>query len=102
MSKRSVPRAGKAQSRRPFPATGPIRHVPGKGLMVNTQPGPFPVTAEEKIICAKSIVQAVVAAHDAQSLDDENYDIHFPLSLAVQLLNDAERRLEVEQKGGAA
>jgi hypothetical protein len=57
-------------------------------------PERFPETADLKIVCAKSIVQAVVAAHDAGSLEDENYDIHYPLSLVVQLLEHAADQLD--------
>jgi hypothetical protein len=74
--------------------TGPISHVPGRGLMVSTQ-ARFPQSADEKVIVAKSIVQAVVAASDAGGLDVANYDIHWPLSMAVDLLEQASAQMEV-------
>lgn len=48
----------------------------------------FPHSIDDKIVCAKSIVQAVIAAHDgAQDLG--NYDIGWPLRVAVELLEQA-------------
>jgi hypothetical protein len=47
-----------------------------------------PMTVDEKIVCAKSVIQAVVAAHDAAQ-DMGNYDIHWPLCLAVEILEQA-------------
>jgi hypothetical protein len=49
----------------------------------------YPKTVTEKVICAKSIIQAVVAAHDAGSLEGENYEMSFPLNLAAELLEQA-------------
>jgi hypothetical protein len=42
----------------------------------------------DKLVCAKSVVHAVRAAHDSGSLD-HNYDLHWPLNLAVDLLEQA-------------
>lgn len=76
------------------PPKGPISHVAGKGLMVSTQ-ARFPQSADDKIVVAKSIIQAVVAAHDAGAMDGENYDIHWPLSMAIDLLEQASGQLDV-------
>lgn len=69
----------------------PISYQPGKGLVVSTQ-ARFPVSVDEKIVCAKSIIQAVVAAHDGAQ-DMGNYDIHWPLSLAVEILEQVADQL---------
>jgi hypothetical protein len=71
----------------------PIKHVPGCGLVVAMEQQTFPATADQKITCAKSIIQAVVAAHDSEALSGDNYDIHWPLSLAVELLEQATRQI---------
>jgi hypothetical protein len=55
---------------------------------------PFPATADHKITVAKHIVQAVVAASDSGALEGENYDVHWPLSLVVQLLEQASDQLD--------
>jgi hypothetical protein len=73
-------------------AKRPTSHVPGKGLVVSTQ-ARFPQSADDKIVVAKSIIQAVVAAHDAETLTDANYDIHWPLSMAIDLLEQASGQL---------
>jgi hypothetical protein len=75
-------------------AKGPISHVAGRGLVVSTQ-ARFPESADQKIVVAKSIIQAVVAAHDAGTMDGENYDIHWPLSMAIDLLERATAQLDV-------
>jgi hypothetical protein len=75
-------------------AKGPIAHVAGRGLVVSTQ-ARFPQSADDKIVVAKSIIQAVVAAHDAGTMDGENYDIHWPLSMAIDLLEQASGQLDV-------
>lgn len=90
-SKSSVKKAPKAKR---AAIKGPISYVPGSGLMVSTS-AQFPKSADEKIVVAKSIVQAVVAANDAGALDDANYDLHWPLSMAVDLLEQASSQLEV-------
>jgi hypothetical protein len=56
----------------------------------------FPESADDKIVVAKSIIQAVVAAHDAETLVDANYDIHWPLSMAIDLLEQASGQLETD------
>jgi hypothetical protein len=83
MAKTSLPRP-KARK----PAKGPIWHSPRRGLMISTQ-AQFPQSVDEKIVVAKSIVQAVIAAHDAGAMEGENYDIHWPLRMAVYLLEQA-------------
>jgi hypothetical protein len=72
-----------AHARKPVPV---ISHQPGKGLVVSTAPS-YPETVQAKIVSAKSIIQACLAAHD--NLDGENYDIRWPLGVAVALLEDA-------------
>jgi hypothetical protein len=83
-----------AKSKSTVKAKGPISFSPRRGLLVSTR-SQFPQSADEKIIVAKSIVQAVVAANDACALNDANYDIHWPLSMAVDLLEQASSQLEV-------
>jgi hypothetical protein len=46
-------------------------------------------TVNEKIISAKSIVQAALAAYDTEALVGENYDMHWPLKVAIDLLEEA-------------
>ena len=48
-------------------------------------------TSDEKITAAKSIVQAVI--HAADHMDEENYDPHWPLSAAIDLLEQASVQL---------
>jgi hypothetical protein len=55
----------------------------------------FPESADDKIVVAKSIIQAVIAAHDTGTMDGENYDIHWPLSMAIDLLEQASGQLDV-------
>jgi hypothetical protein len=75
--------------------TGPISYKRGKGLMVSMHCR-APRTADEKVTVAKSIVQAALAAHDSGELEDKNYDIHWPLSMVIDLLEQASA-----QMGGA-
>lgn len=84
-------RRSRAKSRK-----SPIQHAPGKGLTVATEAA-FPASTDDKITVAKHIVQAVVAARDA--LQDENFDIHWPLSLVVELLEQASNQLDLERLG---
>jgi len=72
----------------------PISYQPGKGLLVSTQ-ARFPESVDDKIVCAKSIIQAVVAAHDAAQ-HMGNYDLHWPLSLAVEILEQAAEQFSKE------
>jgi hypothetical protein len=73
-------------------AKGPISYSPRHGLVVSTQ-ARFPQSADDKIVVAKSIIQAVVAAHDAGAMDGENYDIHWPLHMAIDLLEQASEQM---------
>jgi hypothetical protein len=82
----------RARGRKPTPALTPVSHQPGKGLMISTK-GRCPHGVEEKLVCAKSVVQAVRAAHDTQALDGENYDLSWPLSLAITLLEQVSEEL---------
>jgi hypothetical protein len=70
----------------------PMRFQPGKELMVSTS-ARLPGTISDKLICAKSVIQAVRAAHDTQALDGENYDLSWPLGLAIDLLEKASQEL---------
>lgn len=47
----------------------------------------------EKVVIAKSIVQAVIAAHNSGGLDDENYDLSYPLWQVVRLLEQVSEQL---------
>ena|ERR1051326_4095873 len=76
------------------PQTNLIFHDARHGLLVSTK-AQFPETVDLKITCAKNIVQAVVAAQD--HVEGMNYDIHWPLSVAVQLLEDAQNQFGQEQ-----
>jgi hypothetical protein len=84
--------------RAPAAPKGPIWHSPRRGLMVSMQ-ARFPESADDKIVVAKSIIQAVVAAHDAGAMDGDNYDIHWPLRMAIDLLEQASRQLGVSTHG---
>jgi hypothetical protein len=93
-SKSTGKKAPKSKRARGAAPKGPVSHSPGRGLMVSTQ-ARFPQSADDKIVVAKSIIQAVVAAHDAGAMDGENYDIHWPLSMAIDLLEQASGQLDV-------
>ena len=54
----------------------------------------LPQSLGDQIICAKSIIQAVMAAHDSEALAGANYDPHWPLSAAVELLERAAEQAE--------
>jgi hypothetical protein len=82
----------RASRRKTTPSLQPLRHEPRKGLVVSTE-ARFPATIDDKLICAKSVIQAVRAAHDTQALDGENYDMSWPLSLAIDLLEQASEQL---------
>ena len=86
---KKAPRAKRAAA-----AKGPIWHSPRRGLMVSLI-AQTPESVDEKIVTAKSIVQAVVAAHNAGTMDGENYDIHWPLQEAIYLLERASEQLGV-------
>jgi hypothetical protein len=62
------------------------------------QPPPrFPKSVEAKVTVAKSIVLAVRAAHDNGELEDENYDMSWPLSMVVELLEQAANQIDRER-----
>lgn len=92
-SKSTVKKASKAKQAAAA-RKGPISHVPSRGLMISTT-SRYPQSADDKIVVAKSIIQAVVAAHDAGTMDGENYDIHWPLHMAIDLLEQASAQLDV-------
>lgn len=81
------PIARKAQSPKP------IVSVPGEGISVSMALGPFPQTASLKVVCAKSILKAVMAAEDSTAVMNANYDIHWPISLAIELLEQADQQI---------
>ncbi len=100
---REVPRSGKSTPKpRSAKAIAPIKHVSGRGLVVSTQARPFPQTPDAKVTCAKHIIQAVCTAHDSGPLEGQNFDIHWPLSLAVELLEQAGGQLDRESSKGCA
>jgi hypothetical protein len=80
-------KSNRAAGRKPI-SLKTVRRPPRKGLVM-AQEARFPATVDDKLICAKSVVQAVLAAHDSGALDDHNYDLHWPLNLAVELLEQA-------------
>ena len=81
MAKRSVPRARRRKTVSERPA----------------EEASFPATADHKIVCAKHVIQAVIAAHDCGALEGEDYDIHWPLSLAATLLAQASDQLDKQE-----
>jgi hypothetical protein len=60
-------------------------------------PARFPKSVEDKVIVAKSIVQAVVAAHDSGALNDANYDVSWPLNMVIELLEQAADQIDQER-----
>jgi len=64
------------------------------------RPPRFPESVEEKVIVAKSIVLAVLVAHDSGNLDDENYDQSWPLRMVTELLDQAADQLDRERLEG--
>lgn len=102
MARKSIQRAARRQSpsssqsaRAPAPrkSVPVIRHQPGKGLVVSTRPPPDLEKAAGKIIEAKTIVQAVVAAHHSGNLDGKNYEMTWALDAAVELLEQASQQV---------
>lgn len=57
----------------------------------------FPKSVEEKIVVAKSIVLAVMAAKQSGELEGENYDQVWPLKMAAELLDQATDQLDRER-----
>jgi hypothetical protein len=60
------------------------------------QPTKFPKTVEEKIIVAKTIAQAVIAADHSGELSDENYDRFWALRMVTELLEQAADQIDGE------
>ncbi len=56
----------------------------------------WPQHVEGKLISAKSIVQAVVAAESSGNLEGANYDASYPLKVAVDLIECALNQLDLE------
>jgi hypothetical protein len=92
MAKKIIPRTQRKAPK------GPVWHSPRRGLIVSMQYR-FPESADDKIVVAKTIIQAVIAAHDAGTMDGENYDIHWPLHMAIDLLEQAPGQLDVNHPG---
>ena len=90
-TRRLSPEKRRLSRARSIPVTSPIIHQPGKGLLVSMR-ARFPESASDKVVCAKSVIKAVVAAHDAAA-DMGNYDIHYPLELVIDLLEDAQAQI---------
>jgi hypothetical protein len=87
-----VARAKSTRATRRNPARPLMSHQPGKGLVTSME-ARFPATIADKLVCAKSVVQAVRAAHDSQALDGENYDLSWPLGVVIDLLEQASQDL---------
>lgn len=98
-SKHTVKKAPKAKRTATAP-TGPVSDSPRRGLMVSTR-ARFPESADQKVVVAKSIIQAVLAAHDTGAMDGENYDIHWPLSMVIDILEQATAQLDAHALEGA-
>jgi hypothetical protein len=59
-------------------------------------PARFPESVGEKVIVAKSIVMAVIAADQSGELSDENYDRSWPLRMVTELLEQAADQIDKE------
>ena len=69
-----------------------VQHKAGQRPVISN--GTRPLAAiNDNLIGAKSVIQAVRAAHDTQALDGENYDMSWPLGLAINLLEQASQEL---------
>jgi hypothetical protein len=69
---------------------GVTQVMPGMSLLGSGSPcAPLPATPDDNLICAKSVVQAMFAEHNAEMFEGHHYDLHWPLSLAVELLEQA-------------
>ena len=73
----------------------PITRTTGPGQPLPTQPR-FPKTVEEKVIVAKCIVQAVTAAEQSGNLSAENYDSFWALRMVTELLEQAQKQIDLE------
>jgi hypothetical protein len=70
----------------------------GKSTSDIAPPSPrFPKSVEEKVIVAKAIVLAVIAADESGNLDEENYDRSWPLKMATELLEQAADQIDQER-----
>ncbi len=121
---RTAPEA-QARKPRPTPARNPereaeflklVRDLPADAtqrLLASTRhqatestEARWPQHVESKLISAKSIVQAVVAAESSGNLEGENYDASYPLGVAVALIECALNQLDLESmarsRGGAS
>jgi hypothetical protein len=63
----------------------------GKAPSAPSKAERWPVSTQDKVTTAKCIVQAVLAADNSGAFpgDDDNYDLHYPLSMAIALLEEA-------------
>ncbi|MEJ1966483.1 MAG: hypothetical protein WDO56_35075 [Gammaproteobacteria bacterium] len=79
-------------------AQPPITLQPAKGFMVSTGPNPYPETVDDKITVAASITKAVIRSLDSEgsNADDLDFDPHWPLSMAVKLMELASLQLDRE------
>lgn len=69
-----------------------------RSARVAVEPPPrFPKSVEEKVIAAKSIVMAVIAADESGNLDGENYDRSWPLRMVTELLDQAADQIDREE-----
>lgn len=64
-------------------------------------PAKFPTTVEEKVIVAKAIVMAVIAADQSGNLEDKNYDSFWPLRMVTELLDQAADQIDQERRAHA-
>ena len=93
--------AAKAQSRKSRnpsrPAPAPISHQPKAR---------WPQSVDDKLVTAKNIIQAAIAAEESGNLEGKNYDPAWPLWMAEELLERAIEQLDVEsmarRQGGAS
>lgn len=71
--------------------------TPIRSAAVAQPPARFPISVEEKVMVAKSIVMAVMAADQSGELEGKNYDRFWPLKMATELLEQAENQIDQEQ-----
>lgn len=88
MATRKISRASRRT--RPSSSQQPVKDP----AAVSKQPSAEELRAAScKIIEAKTIVQAVVAAHHGASMDGKNYEMSWALDAAVELLEQANRQV---------
>jgi hypothetical protein len=75
----------------------PITRTGGAVQPSATPPTRFPHSVEEKVIVAKSIVMAVIAADQSGNLDGDNYDCVWPLRMVTELLEQAADQIDRER-----